>query len=259
MKLRQPGHTSDLHTSQSQPTLWSHYCDTSSSPCPIPSSYWPVDGCPTATDVSSHRGKVKAFLRIVRTVEFLWLNNSGCFIPTDFCRTPGQRSLKPINPGRMSSYMQLIWKVSKQQAIYYPTSVRVVPFAWFYARNCDWLYGRRRLYTTLMWASILTWTKAMSGLTIFRWNSKGISDRKMGTESEQPSATALRTFAAMKKEHDLKIPAKLKLGLLNAKSEAVILVIMNNTVYWDGMKHSVAGIYWCFRETFLQDRRIIKQ
>lgn len=64
----------------------------------------------------------------------------------------------------------------------------------------------------------------------------------MGTQSERPSATALRTFAAMKKEHDLKIPAKLKLHLLNVISEAVILVIMNNTVYWNGMQHNVAGI-----------------
>jgi len=46
----------------------------------------------------------------------------------------------------------------------------------------------------------------------------------------------------MKKEYDLKIPAKLKLDLLNIKSEAVILAIMNNTVYRDGTKHSVAGI-----------------
>ena len=78
---------------------------------------------------------------------------------------------------------------------------------------------------------------------IFRWNSKGISDRKMGIQFERPSATALRTFAAMKKEHDLKIPAKLKLDLLNVKPEAVILVIMNNTVYWNGTQHSVVGIY----------------
>ena len=53
----------------------------------------------------------------------------------------------------------------------------------------------------------------------------------MGIQSDRPSATALRTFAAMKKEHDLKIPAKLKLDLLNVISEAVTLVTMNNTVY----------------------------
>jgi hypothetical protein len=58
---------------------------------------------------------------------------------------------------------------------------------------------------------ILTWTKATSGLTIFRWKSNGISERKMGTQSDRPSATALRTFAAIKKEHDRKIPAKLQI------------------------------------------------
>ena len=53
----------------------------------------------------------------------------------------------------------------------------------------------------------------------------------MGTQSERPSATALRTFAAMKKEHDLKIPAKLKLNLINVTSEAVMAVTPNNSVY----------------------------
>jgi hypothetical protein len=82
------------HPSQSQSALWSHHGDTSSLPCPIPSRYWPVDGCPTATDVSYHRGKVKAFLRIVRTVEFLWLwKTRNVSSRTDFCRTPGHSSL----------------------------------------------------------------------------------------------------------------------------------------------------------------------
>ena len=57
----------------------------------------------------------------------------------------------------------------------------------------------------------------------------------MGIQSERPSATALRTFAAMKKEHDLKIPAKIKINLLNVKSEAVILVMIKKycLLGWD--------------------------
>jgi len=39
----------------------------------------------------------------------------------------------------------------------------------------------------------------------------------------------------MKKEHDLKIPAKIKINLLNVKSEAVILVMIKKycLLGWD--------------------------
>lgn len=67
---------------------------------------------------------------------------------------------------------------------------------------------------------ILTWIKATSGLIIFRWNSNGISERKIGTQSERPSATALRTFAAIKKEHDLKIPAKINIYLMTFQNSS---------------------------------------
>jgi hypothetical protein len=44
---------------------------TSSSPSPIPSCQWPVDGCPTAVDVFLHRGEVRMIVCSVRNGEFL--------------------------------------------------------------------------------------------------------------------------------------------------------------------------------------------
>lgn len=48
-----------------------------------------------------------------------------------------------------------------------------------------------------------TVTMATSTGIIFRWNTRGISPRKIGTKSPRPSAIALRQLAPVKNEHDL--------------------------------------------------------
>lgn len=49
-----------------------------------------------------------------------------------------------------------------------------------------------------------------SGLMILRVNNNGISDKKIGMQSDRPSATGFRTLAAMKNEQDRKIPKNKK-------------------------------------------------
>lgn len=49
-----------------------------------------------------------------------------------------------------------------------------------------------------------------SGFTIFLVKSSGISERKIGIQSDLPSATGFLTLAAMKKDKDRNIPEKTK-------------------------------------------------
>jgi hypothetical protein len=70
MKLRHPVHTSAPHPSQSQSSL----SVTTVLLRPLPLLFLPITGRLTAVlllDISSHRGKVEAYLRVVRTVVFL--------------------------------------------------------------------------------------------------------------------------------------------------------------------------------------------
>lgn len=72
---------------------------TSFSPCPVSSCSWLVDGCPSNADVSFLRVEVKMFVRIVRNV-FYDLENLDTFgARPEFCETPGQSSVKHIQPG----------------------------------------------------------------------------------------------------------------------------------------------------------------
>jgi hypothetical protein len=66
-------------------------------------------------DVFSHCGEVKMHVRTMRNVLFLLQKNLGYFTwRTEFCSTPGQRSLKPTKLGRkLSLYLaKLAYRIS---------------------------------------------------------------------------------------------------------------------------------------------------
>jgi hypothetical protein len=62
-------------------------------PCPVPA----VIGCSTAIDISSHRGKVKMCIHIIRNVIFFDLEYLQDIRSTE--PIPGQGPLKPIKSG----------------------------------------------------------------------------------------------------------------------------------------------------------------
>jgi hypothetical protein len=105
---------------------------TSSSPSHVPSCQWPVDGCPTAIYVFSHRRDVKLFVCIVRNIVFYDLGgkrNPGIFrVPNRILRDTGSELLKthkigsvPGNPGRMVC----LWFLSLQQSITASSSISI--------------------------------------------------------------------------------------------------------------------------------------